>query len=829
MPEYVFEDGSSSSRNKDIVSYCKESRENVNFYRVTGPIDHWITAVEKKVWGFSSESDYDSVEEGDVLLLHATNSAVNSELTSKKSGIIGVAVISGKRKKEEAWWWSEHKEGDEWKYVVDLEPMLITGSPGDIDRNRGITEKSINEIEKETFALLENFMEMSRANEICNEINGKDFPAMGSRSGFRDQNGKIDAEAPIKIIEEIQEDLTNVESEDLQVQGVRDFGSGYEDSENIPDEVKEDLEKMVENSKNNRGSFTRLFGVKAYLDVDKDQVTDDELKESVEKNYRQFAPGTKGAYLQNRHKAFQKDDYPSFQQKDDKYQLKSEFLDSRKEIKDYVDSLWRKEASTGYFVISHNDQPDQLVDEYLQAPYTSKSEAYDDRYQPSHDLSKLRVGDKLLHYKSGEFVGFSTVKEEPQVRESEDGEKEYFLEVDIQRFDEPRNLSRVRNLLENEKNQIDDYYVLDSKGGKAEGYLKLITKKGFEHVIEGGSSQVNIEKDIEVSLKEDILEDRGLYYPDGQGESIVSQIESALNSGKHIIFTGPPGTGKTEIAEAVAEELEGTDFFTGHQLTTATADWSTFDTVGGFMPEKDGNGDLEFNSGQILKRFKDDERPLKNELLVVDEINRSDIDKAFGQLFTVLSGQKVQLPYTADNGEEIEVIPGKHDDASERPEENQYVVPESWKILATMNSYDKTSLYEMSYAFMRRFAFIRVDAPDENLEEEMQKYNELWSKDVDQDEIEVVADIWERTNNAVEGRKIGPAIAEDMLGFVAANGRDLDDRATDAVINYVFPQLEGVRKNGEIVKKISKADNIDESRLRAVARDMLQVKFNEEN
>jgi len=43
-----------------------------------------------------------------------------------------------------------------------------------------------------------------------------------------------------------------------------------------------------------------------------------------------------------------------------------------------------------------------------------------------------------------------------------------------------------------------------------------------------------------------------------------------------------------------------------------------------------------------------------NNLLVIDELNRADIDKAFGQLFTLLSGQSVQLPYTVD-GQEVEL------------------------------------------------------------------------------------------------------------------------------------------------------------------------------
>jgi MoxR-like ATPase len=334
---------------------------------------------------------------------------------------------------------------------------------------------------------------------------------------------------------------------------------------------------------------------------------------------------------------------------------------------------------------------------------------------------------------------------------------------------------------------------------------------------------IDVSEGLQTEIPENILRDQGLYFPDGQGENIVSQIESALNSGKHIIFTGPPGTGKTEIAEAVASQLEtGEDNVKGYQMTTATADWSTFDTVGGFMPEKDSEqGNLEFKAGQVLKRFKKNGSQ-QNELLVIDEINRSDIDKAFGQLFTLLSGQGIQLPYTANNNEEIEVIPGGNEGAPETPDEHQYVMPESFRILATMNSYDKTSLYEMSYAFMRRFAFIRVDAPESIDSDLVSKYNDRWEIDTDESDVNAVADIWRKANSN-DGRKIGPAIAEDMLGFVAEG--ESERLYTDAVVNFVFPQLEGVRNNGDIVRKLMEAEKVEEEHLKTVARDMLQVKF----
>jgi MoxR-like ATPase len=303
-------------------------------------------------------------------------------------------------------------------------------------------------------------------------------------------------------------------------------------------------------------------------------------------------------------------------------------------------------------------------------------------------------------------------------------------------------------------------------------------------------TQFNLNIDFNLSLKI-----QSLHFPESMKDNLTKRIETNLKQGKHIILTGPPGTGKSKLAKEIADTYVNNNY----EMVTATSDWSTFDTIGGYRPDKNGN--LKFSPGVFLDCFKNNHAQ-KSKWLLIDEINRADIDKAFGPLFSALTGDEITLSFKDEADNYIKVVPEVNNENIEISD-NIFQIKDDWRIIATMNTFDKTSLYEMSYAFMRRFAFIPVSIPrtiDYNL---MKNYLEIWGI-TKEDYINPVAELWEIINRY---RKIGPAIVEDIYNYLLEN----EDDYISAIISYVMPQFEGIRAKelDSFKKSIEELDFID--------------------
>ena len=196
---------------------------------------------------------------------------------------------------------------------------------------------------------------------------------------------------------------------------------------------------------------------------------------------------------------------------------------------------------------------------------------------------------------------------------------------------------------------------------------------------------------------------------------VVEAACAALNMGKHVIFTGPPGCGKSKLSIVLAKLA--TD--QAPVVATASEAWTSGDLVGRYLPDVRGGGKLAFKPGLFLRAAE------RNRWLIIDEFNRANIDACFGELFSVLANDPVELPFEqaleSDDAQEpnarahapVRILPPGFEEEldTESQQYRDYHVPEKMRIVGSMNDADRSGLNELSFALQRRFAIIPLEAP----------------------------------------------------------------------------------------------------------------------
>ncbi|WP_081990053.1 AAA family ATPase [Burkholderia sp. ABCPW 111] len=299
----------------------------------------------------------------------------------------------------------------------------------------------------------------------------------------------------------------------------------------------------------------------------------------------------------------------------------------------------------------------------------------------------------------------------------------------------------------------------------------------------------------------------------GIDPSVYRQIEAAINSDKrHVILYGPPGTGKTTLAEYLARELSERDDGDGSYLMlTASSAWSTQDLVGGYQPL--GGGAIGFIPGALLRNF---DKPA-----IIDELNRCPIDKVLGPLFSILSGQSSVLPCRADVANPLSpfhvVLPEPREDMAP----HEHAPQPAWRLICTLNTYDKTQLGQISYALSRRFAWIKVGAPSDPDAFVREMAVRLAMTVPDPTPANPVGAMWRAVNTA---REIGGAPIVDFLKTLRALDHGVDPfalpvgAAAEAFLSAfrmcVLPLMDGLspREASDLAAGVAAAWGLDAER-----------------
>lgn len=300
-----------------------------------------------------------------------------------------------------------------------------------------------------------------------------------------------------------------------------------------------------------------------------------------------------------------------------------------------------------------------------------------------------------------------------------------------------------------------------------QGTLFKLSKREFE-VIYSMIRELNPKKRYQIYdaySKQHFLKD--VYFDEKEYDELASLILSR----KNVVLQGPPGVGKTYIARRMASSLIGAKDDDKMLNVQFHEMYSNDEFIEGFRP--DDIGIYKYRRG-CFKRICNKARnnPKDKFFVIIDEINRGNIPKIFGEAFSLIEIDKR----------------GKENYIELSCSRERFYVPDNLYIIGTMNTFDE-NLALSDYALRRRFCFYTINPVFENKNfKQFCKYSPLLEK--------VVEKIKEINRELDENMQIGHSY------FC----KPMPDSEIRMVIKYsIIPLLkEYFRKTPEKYEKLSK-------------------------